>query len=199
MGLRHLQLLGRALARAAPIVRLGSAAPRRGRAGRCGCREDGQATVEAAFALPVLFLLVLLLVQPGIVLYDRMVMASAAAEGCRLLAAGAGDEGAAVALVKRHLGSVPAQENFHVHRSGCTWEVICEGGGAADRSRVTVRTEVRPLPLLDMGAALLGLVNERGNLVVEVTAEAPTRAPWAQRSLGGVSPQEKAGAWCDED
>ncbi len=83
MGLRHLQLLGRALARAAPIVRLGSAAPRRGRAGRCGCREDGQATVEAAFALPVLFLLVLLLVQPGIVLYDRMVMASAAAEGCR--------------------------------------------------------------------------------------------------------------------
>ncbi len=77
--------------------------------------------------------------------------------------------------------------------------MICEGGGAADRSRVTVRTEVRPLPLLDMGAALLGLVNERGNLVVEVTAEAPTRAPWAQRSLGGVSPEEKAGAWCDED
>ena len=35
----------------------------------------GQSTVEAAVALPVVFLLVLLLVQPGIVLYDRMVMA----------------------------------------------------------------------------------------------------------------------------
>lgn len=198
MGVRYLQLLGRALAWTTAFVRFGSAAPGHGREGRPGRREDGQATVEAAFALPVLFLLVLLLVQPGIVLYDRMVMASAAAEGCRLLATGAGDEAAAVALVKRHLGSVPEQDNFHVHRSVCTWEVICEGGGAADRSRVTVRTEVRPLPLLDMGAALLGLVNERGNLVVEVTAEAPTRASWAQRSLGGASPEEKAGAWCDE-
>ena len=39
----------------------------------------GQSTAEAAVALPVVFLLVLLLVQPGIVLYDRMVMAGAAA------------------------------------------------------------------------------------------------------------------------
>ena len=41
----------------------------------------GQSTVEAAVALPVVFLLVLLLVQPGIVLYDRMVMAGAAGRG----------------------------------------------------------------------------------------------------------------------
>ena len=43
----------------------------------------GQSTAEAAVALPVVFLLVLLLVQPGIVLYDRMVMAGAAAGGGR--------------------------------------------------------------------------------------------------------------------
>lgn len=170
-----------------------------GRGRRVRCDERGQATVEAAFALPVLLLLVLLLVQPGIVLYDRMVMASAAAEGCRLLATGEGDSDACVALVKRHLGSVPQQDNFHVHSYGCTWEVICEGGGASDASRVTVRTEVRPLPLLDMGATLLGLANERGNLVVEVVVEAPTRASWAQESLGGATPNEKAGAWCDGD
>mgnify|MGYP000134517313 CR=1 FL=1 len=45
--------------------------------GRMGARvrdARGQSTVEAAVALPVVFLLVLLLVQPGIVLYDRMVM-----------------------------------------------------------------------------------------------------------------------------
>ncbi|MFR1167372.1 MAG: TadE/TadG family type IV pilus assembly protein [Adlercreutzia equolifaciens] len=49
--------------------------------GRMGARARdarGQSTVEAAVALPVVFLLVLLLVQPGIVLYDRMVMAAAA-------------------------------------------------------------------------------------------------------------------------
>ena len=48
--------------------------------------EGGQATVEAAFALPIALLLVLLLVQPGILLYDRIVMQGAAAEACRLLA-----------------------------------------------------------------------------------------------------------------
>lgn len=161
--------------------------------------ESGQATVEAAFALPVLLLLVLLLVQPGIVLYDRLVMASAAAEGCRLLATGEGDEEACWAFVKRRLGAVPQQDNFHVHSTGCTWEVRCEGGGAADVSRVVVRTEVQPLPLLGAGATLLGLVNERGNIEVEVEAEVPTRAAWAQQSLGGASPNEKAGEWCDED
>ena len=48
----------------------------------------GQSTVEAAVALPVVFLLVLLLVQPGIVLYDRMVMAGAAGRGSRLFGGG---------------------------------------------------------------------------------------------------------------
>ena len=33
--------------------------------------ESGQSTVEAAFALPVLMVLFLLLLQPGIILYDR--------------------------------------------------------------------------------------------------------------------------------
>ena len=44
--------------------------PGRVRAGRP--RECGQTTVEAAFGLPIVFLLVLLLAQPGIVLYDRI-------------------------------------------------------------------------------------------------------------------------------
>ena len=48
--------------------------------------ESGQATVEAAFLLPVLFVGLLLLMQPGILLYDRLVMQAAASEGCRLLA-----------------------------------------------------------------------------------------------------------------
>ena len=36
--------------------------------------DSGQATIEAAFIIPVLFILMLLLLQPGIVLYDRLVM-----------------------------------------------------------------------------------------------------------------------------
>lgn len=47
--------------------------------------ERGQSTVEAAFALPIILACVLLLIQPGIILYDRMVMRAAAAEGVAFL------------------------------------------------------------------------------------------------------------------
>ena len=127
-----------------------------------------------------------------------MVVAGAAAEGCRLLATSDGDAATCEEYVRRRLGAIPPLDVFHVHDSGCTWEVRCEGGGAADVARVTVRTEVRPLPLLDGGATLLGMVNERGNLVVEVTATAPTRASWAQESLNGASVNGKAGEWRHE-
>ena len=49
-------------------------------------QESGQATVEAAFLIPVLLVALLLLMQPGILLYDRLVMNAAASEACRLLA-----------------------------------------------------------------------------------------------------------------
>lgn len=162
--------------------------------GRKSNADSGQATVEAAVAIPLVFLMVLLLVQPAIILYDRMVMASAAAEGCRLLATGAtSDE--VDAYVRRRLGAVPEQDLFHVHGGECTWEVQCDGGGAADQSWVTVRTQVRPLPLFDGGAVLAGLANEKGYLTVEVMAAAPTRPSWAQQSLGGATPGDRAGDW----
>ena len=49
--------------------------------------------MEGAFAIPLVFLLLLLLLQPGILLYDRMVMNAAAAEGCRMLATRSADAG----------------------------------------------------------------------------------------------------------
>ena len=92
--------------------------------------EAGQATVEAAFALPIALALVILLVQPGILLYDRIVMQQAAAETCRLLATTPeGDpSGVCRAFALRRLGAVPEQDCFHVHQGGCTWEVELEGG-----------------------------------------------------------------------
>ncbi len=41
--------------------------------------DVGQGTVEAALVLPVLLIALLLLIQPGILLYDRIVMENAAA------------------------------------------------------------------------------------------------------------------------
>lgn len=141
--------------------------------------ESGQATVEAAFLLPVLFVGLLLLMQPGILLYDRLVMQAAASEGCRLLAtktAAAGDMAESCeAFVRHRLGAIPPVPCFHVHEGACSWDIRFEGDERSDVVRVTIANEARPLPLLDAGGALLGIVNGNGNLEVRVTAEQPTQ------------------------
>ena len=118
-------------------------------------RESGQATVEAAFLLPVLFVGLLLLMQPGMLLYDRLVMQAAASEGCRLLAtrtAAAGDMAESCeAFIRHRLGAVPPVSCFHVHEGACSWDIQLEGDERSDVVRVTIVNEVRPLPLLDAG------------------------------------------------
>lgn len=181
--------------------------PARGRAARRTVRaalrlrrlatcERGQATVEAAFALPVLMVLVLLLVQPGIILYDRIVMQGAAAEACRLLTTSAGGDGqVGEDFVRRRLGAVPEQDLFHVHDSACTWRIELAGDETSEQVSVSISTEVKPLPLIGAGAAFLGMTNDRGNLVVSVRAEQPTQPAWVAGSVGGASPAEWIGAW----
>ena len=157
-----------------------------------GCR--GQATVEAAFLLPVLCVLVLLLVQPGILLYDRMVMEGAAADACRLLATTSNSrEGAqeqCEAYVRRRLGAVPQQD--------CTWDIRLEGDEASQSVRVSIATEARPLPLLGTAASLLGIVNGRGNFVVEVSVAQQVQPAWVGNSAAGGDPAAWIGAWLDE-
>lgn len=165
------------------------------------CDERGQATVEAAFALPVLLLLALLLIQPGIVLYDRMVMEAAAAEGCRLLATRSDAMGDAERLceeyVLRRLGSVPSVDCFHVHGGGCTWKVELEGDEKSEGVRVSISTEVRPLPLLDGAAVMAGMANERGNIVVSVERSMAVQPAWTSGAEAGRDPARWIGAWVD--
>lgn len=149
--------------------------------------------MEAAFALPVLLLVALMLLQPGIVLYDRMVMADAAAEGCRLLATAQGAD-AAEDFVRRRLGAVPPHDLFHVHGGGCTWEVECSGDEGSAEVSVRIATQLKPVPLIDYGARALGLTNGQGNFEVEVRASAPTQPAWVQGSSLGLSPAAWVGA-----
>ena len=100
--------------------------------------ERGQATVEAAFLIPVLFTVLLLSVQPGMVLYDRMVMQAAASDACRLAAVktdAVGDSSQAVeAFVRHRLGAIPPVPCFHVHDGGCSWEVSVQGDEHSKRA-----------------------------------------------------------------
>lgn len=160
------------------------------------CGESGQSTVEAAFIVPVVMLLLLLMLQPGILLYDRTVMRAAAAEGCRLMATNSSSDYAAIVkpYVLRKLGAIPQQDNFHVHSGGCTWDVTVTGDETASSVSVAVKTEVKPLPLLGAGAALLGMTNSAGNIVLEVTESLPTQPDWVWAEQGG-SPSGWPGAW----
>ena len=166
-----------------------------------GCGESGQATVEAAFALPVLFVIVLLLVQPGLLLYDRMVMRAAAAEGCRLLATGAATQGdlqaSCEAFIRHRLACIPQQDCFHVHEGGCSWVIELSGGEASEQASVRISTEVKPLPLFDAAATLTGAANSRGNIVITVEEHAPTQPSWAFATEVGASPATWVGAWLE--
>ena len=160
--------------------------------------QRGQATVEAAILIPILFLLLLLLIQPSILLYNRMVMQNAAAEGCRLLSTKAEvayySNDKYRGYIQRRLASIPPVDIFHVSTGIDTWgmEII----GDENSSEVTVRitNKLRPLPLLDLGASLLRLTDSNGYFVQKVEITMPTQPDWVwSNSKGG--PADWAAQW----
>ena len=158
--------------------------------------ERGQGTVEAAVAIPVLFLLLLLLLQPGIILYDRLVMANAAAEGCRLLATATGDMGGSCeAFVRHRLAAVPQHDCFHVHQGNCSWDIELSGDESSQEVTVSIGNELKPLPLFDAGSKLLGLTNSSGNLEIQESVTMRTQPDWVVSSELGLSPSSWIGAW----
>jgi len=164
--------------------------------------ERGQATVEAAFLIPVLFLVMLMVLQPAILLYDRMVMESAAAEGCRLLMTDAGGADRRVPVggitlgddayedyVRRRLGAIPPIPIFHLHEDGCSYEIEMTGDETSAEVSVTIRNRVRLLPLIGQVADAVGRA-EGGICTQEVQVHLPGRPDWVQGT-----PEEWAAAW----
>lgn len=161
------------------------------------CR--GQATVEAAFLIPVLFTCLLMLLQPGILLFDRTVMQSAAVDGCRLLVTRSDDQGLSDELLKqsviRHLGAIPQQDNFHCHSKGCTWKIELEGKEDSSEVSVTISQQVKPLPLFDIAGSAFGVLNGSGNYELSVKQTMPTQPDWVADSSLGSDPGAWAGNW----
>lgn len=159
----------------------------------------GQGTVEAAIVIPVLFLLMLLLLQPGIILYDRIIMGSAAAEGCRLLATSTDALGSmhdsCDAFVRHRLAAVPQHDCFHVHGGDCSWNIELSGDETSGAVTVRIANEVKPLPLFDAGARMLGATNANGNLVIEESVAMPAQPNWVAASPSGTAPAAWPGAW----
>jgi len=150
-------------------------------------------------AIPILFLLMLLLLQPAIVLYDRVVMGNAAAEACRLLATSTDAlgpmGGSSEAFVRHRLAAIPQHEYFHAHEDGCSWDIELSGDESSEVVTVRIANEIKPLPLFDAGSTFLGLTNGRGHLVIEETVSLPTQPEWASLSPAGTDPASWVGAW----
>lgn len=159
---------------------------------RC-CSDDafrGQATVEAAFLAPSILLAMLLLTQPAIILFDRAVMESAAAEGCRMLETLApGSEDEARRAVERRLSAIPDVGIFHAG----PWSVELSGGEGQGRAVVEIAHSLRPLPLVGVGMRAAGLVDADGMIRQSVVKDAETTEEWVAKSRLGAD----MGAWVD--
>ena len=159
--------------------------------------QCGQGTVEAALLIPVICIGVLLLVQPAIVLYDRMVMANAASETCRVvmtLSAGEAQSGGQ-AFALRRLRSIPQHDCFHLYSDSCSYEVNCFGGEASSEVSVVISNRLKPLPLIGTAAGFLGLLDGDGCLRIQVEASMPTQPAWVFASPAGSNPAGWPGAW----
>lgn len=133
--------------------------------------------------IPIVFLLLLMMAQPAILLYDRMVMENAAAEACRLVStyaeAGEYSDRRYQEYVQRRLASVPPIDIFHVSPDGEGWQIILDGGDSPGLVKVTISHRVRPLPLIGWGAALMGMTDGDGYMTQEVKVSMPNQPPWA--------------------
>lgn len=149
--------------------------------------NQGQGTLEATMVIPVLFLLMLVLLQPGIMLYDKIVMENAAAEGCRLAATATEPDGinGCKEFIRHRLSAVPQHELFHGHSQGCTWSVEVLGNEFEESTAVIIENKLQPLPLFSSALGLLGMTDESGYITLRVEHSELNQPPWLFASNGG--------------
>jgi len=80
--------------------------------------ERGSAVVEFALLLPIVFLVLLAVVQVGVLASDQLVITQAARAGARAASIEAGDDAAREAAVGAAAGLDPARLTVTVSRSG---------------------------------------------------------------------------------
>lgn len=147
--------------------------------------------------IPVIFLLILLLIQPGIILYDLTIMNSAASETCRLLATSNDENKNKICepFIRRRLSAIPQQDNFHVHSSGCSYKFEFEGNQNTETVSVNISNEVQPLPLIGFLSETIGLLNENKCFEVQAKSSQKVKPSWVQNSTAGSNPDYWVGAW----
>lgn len=140
-------------------------------------QNSGQASVEAAFMLPVLFFLMLLLMQPIIILYTKTMMASAAQETCRVVST---DFDASFddcrQFAKRRLRAIPSLSLFHVGGDD-SWDIQITR--SKNKSVVEISSHAKALPLVGMSAWGVAGMDDEG-IILKVKAAQSTQPSWVK-------------------
>lgn len=144
--------------------------------------ERGQSTVEAAFLLPILFAVFGLLLQPAILLYNRCIMNTAAAQGCRLIATNTNDDASTRAFFDRRLSAIPKIPIFH---EGDEWELSWSGGELGQPVSVAIVNHAQPLPLFGIVAGLSGSMDAEGRIEQRVEVSCALAPEWASAQESG--------------
>ena len=140
----------------------------------------GQATVEAAFVIPVALFALGLLLQPGMLFFDKCVMASAASEACRL-AATSSNSAQVEAFVQRRLRAIPNANPFKDPSCDFQIDVASDWSGGV---QVRIRCYSRPLPLLGVAAGIVATKVQGGLACIEVSASSQVLPSWLEGSSG---------------
>jgi hypothetical protein len=136
-----------------------------------------------------MFLALLILLQPGIILYDRIVMQAAASQGCRMLLTLPADQTSqAHDAIEAHVAAVPDTEAFHAG----TWTIEMSGTGEDECVEVRISHALKPLPLVSGGFGLLGLLDGGGWYHQEVV-QRMSRDEWLQDA--GIDPDGWVSRW----
>lgn len=162
-------------------------------------KQEGQAVVEGAFLIPVLLLVFMLLIQPSIILYDRIVMQAAASEGCRVLVSSDGLSNSAgsstESFVRNRLSAIPQQDNFHLHQGACSWDIRLSGSESSETVSVSITNQLKLLPFFDVCAAALGIVNAEGNFEIKIETTYTAKDSWVLANEKGLSPSSWVAQW----
>ena len=142
-------------------------------------QRRAQGTVEAAITIPILFTCVLLLIQPAIVLYDEIIMKSAAAEACRIAnSTGNLSEEVVEDFVRRRLSAIPEVDIFHIHSDECSY-IIQVYGMNETYSTINIYNRIKPLPLIDVLLKSLASSTYDGNWHISATYTQIYKPEWA--------------------
>ncbi len=131
---------------------------------------SGQATVEAVFLIPVMCVLLLILLQPALLLLNRLVMEMTANDVCRFvmthdckgMQSHPYNEAELYAL--RRLEAIPSVPILHEG----FWTVEIQGDECLGEVVIHIEHKVKPLPLLQVGLGFGDTLDSKGLLTQQL-------------------------------